>query len=181
MLSDRKIGLGVFVFVALVVGLCLGVLTVERLIGMPELRKAELVLSIAPQTAEEARPDCPIPLPDAARNVQFAVWSFGEVIQSWTRFEAPVSECLNHAEAMVEPFKKLEGYAVSTTPIPEDTGVLCVLDPTEVNLSWFADCQSADGPVFRVTGGRAPVIWVDTNNGIFYCEVKNECHSLSPP
>ena len=68
----------------------------------------------------------------------------------------------------------------ATTPIPEDTGVLCVRDPTEVDLSWFEACQSATGPVFRVDGGRAPVIWVDTERGVFYCEVKNNLHSLSP-
>ena len=84
------------------------------------------------------------------------------------------------AEEMVRPFRNRDGYTVTTTPIPEDTGVLCVLDPTEVDLSWFEACQSATGSIFRVDGGRAPVIWVYTERGVFYCEVKNDLHSLSP-
>ena len=181
MLSSRKFGLGALLIAVVAGGLCLSVLTIQRWIGVPELRRADVVMSIIPQPAEEARPGCPIPLPETAANVQYAVWSFGEVVQSWIRFEAPVADCLAHAESLVAPFPDLEGYAVTTTPIADDTGVLCVLDPTEVDLTWFDDCQDATGMVFRVTGGRAPVIWVDTENGVFYCEVKNECHSLSPP
>ena len=181
MLSTRHFGLVTILIAVVAGGLCLSVLTLKRWIGMPKLRRADVTASITPQSAQAARAGCPIPLPDAASNVQYAVWSFGEVEQSWTRFEAPAAVCLAHAESMVQPFRSLQGYAVTTTPIAEDTGVLCVLDPTEVDLTWFDDCRSATGSVFRVTGGRAPVIWVDTENGVFYCEVKNECHSLSPP
>ena len=81
---------------------------------------------------------------------------------------------------MLAGYTDREGWAATATSIAEDTGVLCVLDPTEVDLSWFEDCQSASGTVFRVTGGRAPVIWVDTSRGSFYCEVKNDLQSLSP-
>jgi len=157
------------------------VLRTNPSIGVPEIRKAEVILSIVPQSREEAQDECPIPLPETATNVQYAVWSFGEVLQSWIRFEAPPADCLTHAESMVGSFRAREGYSVTTTPIAEDTGVLCVLDPTEVDLSWFEDCQTATGSIFRVIGGRAPVIWVDTQGGVFYCEVKNACHSLSPP
>jgi hypothetical protein len=82
---------------------------------------------------------------------------------------------------MMNPFRHREGYAVTRTPISEDTGVLCVLDPTEVDLSWFEECQESTGSVFRADGGRAPVIWVDTDRGRFYCEVKNACHSMCAP
>jgi len=162
-------------------GLCMSVLTIKRWIGMPGIRKADVALSVVPQSREEAQEGCPIPLPESAANVQYAVWSFGEVLQSWIRFEAPPADCLAHAESMVQPFRNRDGFTVTKTPIAEDTGVLCVLDPVEVDLSWFEDCRSATGTVFRVTGGRAPVIWVDTQHGVFYCEVKNACHSLSPP
>jgi hypothetical protein len=103
----------------------------------------------------------------------------GSVTQSWIRFEAPPEVSLRHAESMLEQYGEREGWSVATAPISGDTGVVCVLDPTEVDLSWF---EPADlpGTVFRVTGGRAPVIWVDTNRGTFYCEVKNNLHSLSP-
>lgn len=162
-------------------GLWMSALTIKRWISAAEIRRADVLQSTGFKTVEEARSACPIPLPASASNVRYAVWSFGEVTQSWIRFEAPVTDCLAHAESLVSPFRNRDGFAVATTPIPEDTGVLCVLDPAEVDLTWFEDCQRADGPVFRVTGGRAPVIWVDTNRGCFYCEVKNECHSLSPP
>lgn len=68
---------------------------------------------------------------------------------------------------------------MNVSSIAGDTGVVCVLDPTEVDLSWFTPNQTS-GQVFRVGGGRAPVIWVDTNLGTFYCEVKNDLHSLCP-
>ncbi len=174
----------VFAFLAaavLAVGLGLGAVTIKRTIVRPEIRQADVLLSIQPQTVDEARAACPIPLPASASNVQYAVWSFGQVTQSWTRFEASPADCLAHAESMVQPFRHRDGYTVTTTPIGEDTGVLCVLDPTEVDLSWFEACQSATGQVFRVNGGRAPVIWVDTRRGSFYCEVKNALHCLSHP
>lgn len=177
----RKVGLAVLSVGVVAGGLCLSAVTFKRWMGIPGIRKADVVLSITPQAVDEARAGCPIPLPDSAHKVQYAVWSFGEVTQSWVRFEAPVPDCLAHAERMVQPFRDRDGYAVTTTPIVEDTGVLCVLDPTEVNLTWFEECQKAPGTIFRVSGGRAPVIWVDTGRGVFYCEIKNECHSLSPP
>jgi len=179
--SVRNWGLACLLGLVVVGGLYVSVLTIRRWIGMPDVRRADVILSAIPQSRAEAQGGCPIPLPETASNIQYAVWSFGEVVQSWTRFEAPTADCLAHAESMVRPFRNRDGYAVTMIPIAEDTGVLCVLDPTEVDLSWFADCQTATGLIFRVTGGRAPVIWVDTGRGVFYCEVKNECHSLSPP
>lgn len=176
-----KLSLTGLILLVVIGSLCWGAITVKRRIGRPEIRKADVFLSTKLQTADEMREPCPTPIPDTASNVQYAVWSFGEVTQSWIRFEAPAADCLAHATSMVQHFRNREGYAVTATPIAEDTGVLCVLDPTEVDLSWFEDCQDATGLVFRVSGGRAPVIWVDTNRGVFYCEVKNECHSLSSP
>ena len=170
----------VLCIVSLAAGLHGGTRLFQRAFGHEKMRKADVILSTGTRTALTARETCPIPLPATASNVQYAVWSFGTVTQSWTRFDAPMTDCLAHAESMVQPFRNRDGYAVTATPIAEDTGVLCVLDPTAVDLSWFQACQSATGLVFRVSGGRAPVIWVDTNRGSFYCEVKNACHSLSP-
>jgi hypothetical protein len=181
MSGSRKFQFAALSVVVVIVGLCASAFTIQRWLAPPEIRKPEVILSIAPQSREEAKEGCPIPLPASASNVQYAVWSFGEVQQSWIRFEAPVADCLAHAENLVQPFRSREGYTVTTNPIPEDTGVLCVLDPTEVDLSWFENCQDSTGPIYRVAGGRAPVIWVDTQRGVLYCEVKNECHSLSPP
>jgi hypothetical protein len=163
------------------VGLCLGAAWLLRQMTPPEVRKPEVTQSLTPRSRSIAKGRCPIPLPDSANNVQYAVWSFGQVTQSWIRFEAPVEESLQHAQAMLKAYDNREEVTVTTTPIAEDTGVLCVLDPTEVDLSWFDDCQSVSGSVFRVWGDRAPVIWVDTNRGTFYCEVKNERHSMSLP
>lgn len=177
----RKRGLLLLLTALVSMGLWMSALTIRKWIGTPEIRRAHVLLSSEIGAVDENWSACPIPLPASASNVEYAVWSFGEVTQSWIRFDAPVKDCLTHAESLVQPFRNRDGFTVTATPIPEDTGVLCVLDPAEVDLSWFEDCRSADGPVFRVTGGRAPVIWVDTNRGTFYCEVKNECHSLSPP
>lgn len=180
MTAPRKWGIVVLCVVLLTAGLYCAAWWIHLGIGGGEIRKADVILSSAAPAGMTVRELCPIPLPATASNVCYAVWSFGEVTQSWTRFEAPVADCLAHAESLVQPFRNRDGYTVTSTPISEDTGVLCVLDPSEVDLSWFDDCQSATGVVFRVSGGRAPVIWVETNRGGFYCEVKNECHSLSP-
>jgi hypothetical protein len=139
-----------------------------------------LVAKGRPETTVPAA-DCPIPVPTEARNLQYAVWSYGQVTQSWIRFEAPPDVCLAHAERLIQPFEEREGWAVSRAAMSNDPGVICVLDPTEVDLSWFDLDRSGEGRVYRVNGGRAPVIWVDTGRGHFYCEVKNACHSLSPP
>ena len=176
----RKLSLAGLILLLVVGIFCWSSMRSISSLDSPDIRRAGVVYGIEPRTVAESEDSCPIPLPNTASNVQYAVWSFGQVTQAWIRFEAPVADCLAHAEEMVQPFRNRENYTVTTTRIPEDTGVLCVLDPSEVDLSWFEPSQSATGPIFRVEGGRAPVIWVDTEWGTFYCEVKNECHSLSP-
>jgi len=138
---------------------------------------------IATDAPAEAKPsaECAIAVPPGASNLQYALWSYGQVTQSWIRFEAPSEVCLAHAERLVQPYEGREGWTVTRGAMSNDPGVICVLDPTEVDLSWFDLDRSGEGRVYRVSGGRAPVIWVDTKRGCFYCEVKNDLHCLSRP
>lgn len=176
----RKLGFTALSIALLAVGLCWVVMQANSPSRLPDVRKAEVTHRITPQTRAVAQERCPIPLPESASNVQYAVWSFGQVTQSWVRFEAPATDCLNHAQQMVQPYAERDGWTATSTTIADDPGLLCVLDPTAVDLSWFDLDDSSAGRVFRVSGGRAPVIWVDTNKNAFYCEIKNLLHSMSP-
>lgn len=180
MSGTRKLGFTGLILVLGTGALCWASMRASSSSRSPHLRKADVVHRIEPQTFTAAEETCPIPLPGSASNVQHAVWSFGQVTQVWVRFEAPVADCLNHAQQMVQPYSEKDGWTVTTTTLADDPGLLCVLDPTAVDLSWFDLDEIAGGLVFRVDGGRAPVIWADTNRGGFYCEQKNSRHSMDP-
>lgn len=176
---DRKWTLTIGFMLAVTVGLCVGVVRLIDWFTLPDIRRPSVRQTLVPLSLDDARLSCPIPLPPGASNIQYAVWSMGSVTQSWIRFEAPNDVCLNHAADMLESYGARDGWGLDARPIANDTGVVCVLDPTEVDLSWF-EPAGLTGTVLRVTGGRAPVIWVDTNANAFYCEIKNDLQSLSP-
>lgn len=141
--------------------------------GTPAIRKPLVHQSPGPQALKAAREHCPIPLPDSASNVQYVHWSFGSATQAFVRFEAPVSDCLTHAESLLAAHHDEQDASVTATRAVEEPPLLCVLDPTEVDLSWFDLAEFSGGVVFGVADSRAPMVWVDTNHGRFYYEAKN--------
>lgn len=155
----------------LVIALALGVGTLAW--RFPGIRKPRVIESLGAETLHTARVRCPIPLPDTARNIQYIMWSYGSSTQAFVRFDAPVSDCLTHAETLMAPHRDQQDASVTATNVVEDAPPLCILDPTEVDLSWFDLASFSGGVVFGVADSRAPMVWVDTNRGRFYYEAKN--------
>lgn len=157
----------------LVLGLCWGAISFHQTTGSMEIISPKVVRTALPLSLEAARVECPILLPDSASNIEYALWSFGQSTQAFVRFEAPGPDCLEHAREIMKPFMEHEGLSVVSLNIVGVPPALCVLDPTEVDLAWFDLSQLTEGKVFRVDGGRAPMVWVDTRKGAFYYEGKN--------
>ena len=126
-------------------------------------------------TDVRSRSDCPIPLPDAATNIQYAVWSLWQASQTFVRFDAPVSDCLTHAETVMEPFAQRAAAGIASTNIVGPLPAPSVLSPRDLSVAGFDLPRFSAGIRFQMVDGRAPTVWVDTNRGCFYYEW-NRCY-----
>jgi len=128
-----------------------------------------------PLTVEQARQeDCPIPLPDSARKVQFVVASGGlQALEILVRFEAPVEVCKSHVQTVFEMNDLHKGF-------PRLDRLLVPLDrtpPPEVGdmvgkAPWFDIDKIAHG--LKAGNGSVsyePQFWVDEDRGAFYCKI----------
>ena len=117
-----------------------------------------------------SRSDCPIPLPEAATNIQYAVWSLWQASQTFVRFDAPVSDCLTHAETVMEPFAQRAAANIASANIVGPLPAPSVSSPRDLTVAWFDLPRFSAGIRFQMVDGRAPTVWVDTNRGCFYYE-----------
>ena len=161
----RRIAITVAIFVVLLWGLN----QVRSRLGLFENMKAGVIETSAPVSVDVARIRCPIPLPDSATNIQYVVWSLWRSSQTFVRFEAPVSDCLQHAITLLQGNS---GIIVQTNI----TGPLVmpfVLSRKDVNITWFDLPKFSAGVSFGMTNAHAPKISVDTNRGCFYYELND--------
>ena len=66
-----------------------------------ENMKAGVTQTSGPLAVSAARAGCPISLPESATNIEYAVWSLWQASQTFVRFEAPASDCLQHARTIL--------------------------------------------------------------------------------
>ena len=135
-----------------------------------ENMKAGVIQTSAPLslTAARARSDCPISLPETATNIQYAVWSLWKASQTFVRFDAPVSDCLEHAEAIMQPYAQSAGLSIASTNVVGPLPAPNIVSPKDLAVAWFDLPRFSAGVQFEVSGRPAPTVWVDTNRGCFY-------------
>jgi dienelactone hydrolase len=125
-----------------------------------------VVETLSPVSLAMARTNCPIPLPDSATRIQYAAWSQGVGYEVYVRFEAPISDCLEHATNVLQPYAKQSGSSIvswAAASPPEDFPKSEAFD-----LQWFDISRFARGVVFSLGNHWGPVVWVDTSRQCFY-------------
>ncbi len=120
----------------------------------------------SPVSVTVARGGCPIPLPDSAKNIQYAAWSRWVAHETYVRFEAPASDCLAHAKAVLQPYADELSDSVVSEDVSGPPGGFHVSD--ELAIRWFDISRFTKGVVFRLSKPHGPVVWVDTNRECFY-------------
>jgi len=129
--------------------------------------KAGVIQSATPLSRTAAMANCPIALPESASNIQYAVWSLWQASQTFVRFDAPPSDCLEHARIILQPYAQRTGLSISYTNAIGPLPAPFVVSPEDLTVGWFDLPRFSAGVVFQVSG-RAPTVWVDTNRGCFY-------------
>src|SRR6266496_234439 len=79
-----------------------------------ENMKAGVKQTAGPLARSAARAGCPISLPESATNIQYAVWSLWQASQTFVRFEAPPSDCLEHARTTLQPYTQRAGVSITS-------------------------------------------------------------------
>ena len=114
--------------------------------------------------------DCPIPLPPSARNIQFYKWYPFNFFIEFVRFEAPVEDCMGHVETVLAVWRKDFDY-LSDLPKPvsdlEEPPRLHAF-AKERGVAWFDPHSIRKGVSASGGGSGVPMIWVDTERGVFY-------------
>ena len=122
-----------------------------------------------PVTLAEAK-DCPIPLPDSARNIQFYTWRQLNLFVEYVRFEAPPQDCLGHVQAVLEDWRNKFDDSTYPNPAPlkdieETPRETCA---KQYDITWFDVRNIRTGKAAGGGGSGIPMIWVDTERGVFY-------------
>jgi hypothetical protein len=127
-----------------------------------------------PLTVEQARQqDCPIPLPDTARNVQYVYASGGlQALEILVRFEAPVEVCRAHVQTVADasarknnwPLHKLPLTSLKSRPQPEDHDMVG-------RAPWFDVEDIKNGSTAGTGAEWSPEFWIDEDRGVFYCKI----------
>ena len=122
-----------------------------------------------PVSLEQAE-DCPIPLPKGAKNIRFYSRMQFNFFVEFVRFEAPVTVCRQHIgpalSAWGETFDYLRDEAEPVRELDEPPRPQRY--PEEYGVTWFDPHTIRKGVTAGGGGSGIPMIWVDTERGIFY-------------
>ena len=129
--------------------------------------------SVRPETVEQARNHdvsmMGVPLPDSAKNVQYAFVSQGIALLELVRFEAPLQDCRAVAEQLVAkyntlcPDREISGLRqLNTGPRLSWNGSDLLWAP------WFTPQTIRSGLVAGEHGNRKPIVWIDMEQRTFY-------------
>lgn len=127
----------------------------------PQVLKTRSPVSLA-----AARKDCPIPLPDTAKNIQYAAWSQWIAHETYVRFDAPASDCLTQATAVLQPYAQQFGSSVVSREVSGPPESFHASD--KLDVQWFDIGKFTKGVVFQLSDHHGPAVWVDTNRQCFY-------------
>jgi len=135
--------------------------------------KAYVLITPSPVSLDSAKKECPISLPSSASNIQYGIWSLWQASMTYVRFEAPVRDCLEHAEKGLYEDAKAYGLKnatiVSSTnfPEPEPPNTL-----DDFDVDWFDVKNLSNGIKFELEpwlrAGGSPIVYIDQERGIFY-------------
>ena len=126
-----------------------------------------------PLTVTRARElGCPIPLPDSARNVQFAYYHHWIEFEMDVRFEASPEICKEHVKTVIEANAKNYKW------LPHPTDLIPVTSMPPINnhdglgvIPWFDIDNITHGVGRSGQGSYDPDIWIDDDRGIFYYRI----------
>ena len=126
-------------------------------------------------TVDQARQqDCPIPLPDSARKVQFVVASGGlQALEILVRFEAPVDVCKSHVQTVFEANARKMGFPLHALPlVPLDHTPSPEAGDMVGQAPWF-DIDKIEHGIKAGNGTASfePQFWIDADRGVFYCKI----------
>jgi len=136
--------------------------------GPPEIVREEKPLAV-----EQARAkNCPILLPDDAKNVQFASFSEFIAYDIMVRFEAPPNEGRDWAQHLVDlDAKEHKQPSTKIRLDPFNPKAMQVSDPQAMDLGpvpWFDTTHITNGVTAIVPIGNYCQIYIDDQRGIFY-------------
>jgi hypothetical protein len=125
------------------------------------------LITPSPLSVAEARQSCPILLPDRATDIQYAEWGFWIAHETYVRFKAPTSDCMEHARKIMQSCaEETHGTMISANANTAPKG----FPPTNgmLDVRWFDLDRFAGGVVFSLSNSPGPAVWVDTNRQYFY-------------
>jgi len=144
-----------------------GILVALGILGFVvcDLMFSETIRQDAPLTVERARQiGCPIPLPEDATRVRFAVYHHWGKSETYLRFNADTAICKEWVATILDANKgspeQVRLQNITTPPVIKSWGEL---GP----LTWFNISRIMVGS-FSTGGPRGPEIWIDNDRGIFY-------------
>jgi hypothetical protein len=147
--------------------------SVDKVDAQRELLKPQIYQTPKPLSVEEARRRLTLPLPDSAKNVQFASYREWVAALDFLRFEAPVADCCIIAKKIVaqhnaeNPDRQVKGLRpLDRTDRNNDPEVMSTSSP--LSVPWFDPQSIQKGFVAGETHSNTPSIWIDAEHGVFY-------------
>jgi hypothetical protein len=136
--------------------------------------KACIITTPSTVSLELAQKSCPITLPNSATNIQYGIWSLWQAHMTFVRFEAPVADCLKHAEKVLN--EDAVSYSIKGVSIVESTDFPKPLNPgtpaEKFDVNWFDVEAISNGIQFKLKSEQqycpSIIVYVDQNRGVFY-------------
>jgi hypothetical protein len=125
-----------------------------------------------PLSVAEARHHFTFPFPDSAINVHFASYREWIAAKDFIRFEAPAADCIAAAEQLIKDHNAK--HPDRTIPALSALEVVKhVVEPEPLSVPWFTPQTIRKGLVGGQSGSHQPLIWVDTERGVFYYQYRD--------
>ena len=126
-----------------------------------------IIQGAQPISINEVRKVFPPGVPDSAKNIHYAVYAEYVAFLECVRFDAPVDDCIAHAQQVLAQFNAQHPNAQiqGLRPIKE---TVMIDEQSPLSLPWFDPQSIKTGLVGGERGSHQPSIWIDAEKGIFY-------------
>lgn len=111
--------------------------------------------------------DIDFPLPASCSNVYYALYGEWVAYERLVRFEAPITDCVAHIDAVLKWDDRIYHRTNSYTRIH----VQAIAPKPTIwlkSVPWFDPDKITDGIYVGSVGSHVPEIWVDLTRGVFY-------------
>jgi len=126
-----------------------------------------IVQSTGAITVAQANAQFPPGVPNSAKNIRYAAYNEWMAVLEVVRFEAPADDCIAHAERIIADFNAQNPDR--TIPGLRPMNAVPEVDrSTPLSLDWFSPESIKHGLVGGESNSHTPVIWIDTDKGVFY-------------